>query len=204
MPTGRRESRGGYVILVAAFGLAVVAGLLALEPPDTLQDALLRGSAWLGYLAVFCAIASSAYMRQMSSFFGRSFIRVHHVISVTGLIMITLHPLIVALRRGTLDVFIPVTASWRGFLVEGGRAAWYLLGIASLAALLRQVLGRVWHIVHALTYPAFGLASAHIILRSEGVHALVAWTLAMAVAVLLVHRYLAQPLVRRRRMGRLH
>ena len=201
MSAGGRRRRGGYLIPVAVISLALAAGLVALEPPDTLQDALLRGSAWLGYLTVFYAIVSSAYMRQMSSFFGRSFIRVHHIVSITGLIMITLHPLIVALRRGTLAVFIPVTTSWQGFLAEGGRAAWYLFVIASLVALFRRPLGRGWRAVHLLTYPAFGLASTHIVLRSEGVHALVAWALALIVAVLLIHRYLWRPAMNRRRTG---
>jgi DMSO/TMAO reductase YedYZ heme-binding membrane subunit len=201
MVTGNSRNRGGYLILIAILSLAAVVGLLALEPPDTLQDALLRGAAWLGYLTVFYAIVSSAYVRQMSRFFGRPFIRVHHIVSVTGLIMITLHPLLVAFRRGTLAVFIPVVTSWRDFLREGGRPAWYLFGVASLAALFRKALGRGWRAVHLLTYLAFWLASAHIILRSEGVHALVAWALALIVALLLIHRYLWQPAVTRRRIG---
>ncbi|MHB0859004.1 MAG: hypothetical protein ACYC5M_15735 [Anaerolineae bacterium] len=199
MSVGGRRRRGGYLVAFAVVSLALVAGLVALEPPDSLQDALLRGTAWMGYLTVFYAIISSAYIRQATRFFGRPFVWLHHIASVTGLIMVTLHPLIVAYARGTLTVFVPVVTSWRAFLREGGRPAWYLLGVASLAALFRKALGRGWRVVHLLTYLAFGLASAHIIVRSEGVHALVAWALALTVALVVVHRYLWQPAMSRRR-----
>lgn len=199
MSVGSRRHRGGYLVALAVVSLALVAGLVALEPPDSLQDALLRGTAWMGYLTVFFAIITSAYIRQAARFFGRPFVWLHHIASVTGLIMVTLHPLIVAYARGTLTVFVPVVTSWRAFLREGGRPAWYLLGVASLAALFRKALGRGWRAVHLLTYLAFGLASAHIIVRSEGVHALVAWALALTVALVVVRRYLWQPAMSRRR-----
>jgi DMSO/TMAO reductase YedYZ heme-binding membrane subunit len=121
----------------------------------------MRISALLGLLAIFSAIVSSAYMRPLARFFGQPFIRVHHAVAITGLVLITLHPLAVALEMRSALVFLPRFDSWRIFLELGGRTAWYLLAIASGAAVLRQTLGRQWRLLHLLNYAAFFLGVIH-------------------------------------------
>jgi predicted ferric reductase len=153
----------------------------------------------LGYLSVFLAIVSSAYLRSLVRFFGRPFVQVHHVVSVTGLILITLHPLGVAWSSGTLRVFLPRFDSWAVFLQLGGRTAWYLIGIASLAALLRNALGRNWRMVHFLNYLAFLLATAHGVMIGTDFQSPVVRVVSVVMAVVVIGIFVQKRLASRRR-----
>lgn len=125
---------------------------------------LIRATALVGYSSVFLSIVSSAFTRELVRLFGRPFIRVHHIVSVTGLAMLVLHPALFAWQTRDLGVFVPSFASLRIFLALGGRLAFYLLGVATVAALLRRPLGRYWRTLHWLNYAAFLLATPHAVL----------------------------------------
>jgi predicted ferric reductase len=118
----------------------------------------------MGYTAIFLSAVSSAYMRQVYRTFGRPFIKVHHILSVTGLVLVTLHPLGAAIDAASPNVFLPRFDSWATFLELGGRPAWYLIAIASLVAVLRKTIGRNWRAIHFLNYVAFLLATVHAIM----------------------------------------
>jgi DMSO/TMAO reductase YedYZ heme-binding membrane subunit len=137
---------------------------IALQPFGTPLDWVIRAAAMLGYIAVFVTAITSAYMRELFQLLGRPFIKVHHVYSVAGLILITLHPLGVAIRSSDILVFLPDFSSFYQFFSLGGRPAWYLIGAASLAALYRAAIGQRWRLIHYLNYVAFFLATVHAIL----------------------------------------
>jgi predicted ferric reductase len=118
----------------------------------------------LGYLCVFLATISSIYVRELVRLLGRPFIRAHHIASVTGLLLLLVHPLAAAWELRSMAVFIPVTDSWSGFLRWGGRPALYLMLIGALAAVLRKPLGRNWRLVHWLNYLVLLLATVHAVL----------------------------------------
>lgn len=161
MPQKSRPNSTWYLGLVGVVALVVVGGLISLRPYGRPLNWGIRGAALLGYLFIFFAIVSSAYMRRLVRIFGRPFIKVHHALSVTGLILLTLHPLGVALQSASLHVFLPQFDSWSVFLQLGGRPAWYLIGVASLAAALRKTLGQRWRLIHFLNYIAFLLGTVH-------------------------------------------
>jgi sulfoxide reductase heme-binding subunit YedZ len=153
-----------YLILAGLALLAIVIGLLSLNPLQAGQSWLTwfaRGAALVGYSAVFLSILSSVYLRQLVRFFGRSFVKVHHVGSVTGLVFIGLHPVLVAINTSNAAVFLPRFDSLLVFLTLGGRLAWYFIGVAALAALFRMQIRNYWRWVHYLNYIAFFLASIH-------------------------------------------
>ena len=81
-----KSSKTWYLILVGVVALILVSGLISLRPHGTPLHWLIRGAALMGYLAVFLSVLSSAYMRQLIRLFGRPFIKVHHILSVTGLV----------------------------------------------------------------------------------------------------------------------
>ncbi len=111
--------------------------------PQRCADQLgVRVTALMGYFCVFGAIVTSAYLRQVVRWFGRPFIKVHHILSITGLVLVTIHPLTVAWRALSLSVFVPAVDSWYRFLALGGRPAWYLLIVGTLAAILRGTIGK--------------------------------------------------------------
>jgi DMSO/TMAO reductase YedYZ heme-binding membrane subunit len=160
----KKKTRIWYLALVAVGTLIIAGVLLSLDPLQATETALswvVRGAALLGYQFVFLAIISSAFMRPLIKFFGRSFVNIHHVLSITGLVLITLHPVTAAINAASLAVFVPRFASWRLFLSLGGRPAWYLIGVAALAAALRKPIGKRWRLIHYLNYVAFWLASIH-------------------------------------------
>lgn len=144
---------------VVAVGLAVAA-----EFADTGGrpiDYAIRGAALLGYQFVFLSIISSAYVVPLVRRFGRPFVQMHHVLSVTALVLISLHPLGAAWDAGTPTVLLPRFDSLLRFLELGGRMAWYLVALAALMALLRRQLRSSWRVVHMLNYVAFLLATVH-------------------------------------------
>jgi sulfoxide reductase heme-binding subunit YedZ len=195
-----RDRRMWLLGLIGILALALTVGLVALQPYGTPLDWLIRGAALLGYQAIFLAVLSSAYVRQMVRFFGRSFVKLHHALSVAGLVLITLHPVAAAVRASSPSVFLPRFDSLLVFLQLGGRLAWYLLVVASLTAALRKSIGRAWRTIHVLNYVAFLLGTVHALMIGtdfqHGVSRGVAICLALAVVGTFVHRRLAR---RRRR-----
>jgi hypothetical protein len=125
------------------------------------MNAVLRAGALLGYLAVFLAALSSNYMRELTLYFGRPFPKVHHVISVTALVALTLHGSLVAVRSGSLGAFLPAFSSFQAFFSLGGRPALWLLAVTSLTALFRTSLRKSWKTIHWLNYIAFFLGTIH-------------------------------------------
>lgn len=202
MASSSREARRRrgllYLILTGVVGLVVVGILIALQPFGDPLDWGIRATALLGYLMIFLAVVSSAYMREMFQLFGRPFVRVHHIVSVTGLILVTLHPLGVAARSARLSVFLPDFSSLDAFLRLGGRPAWYLLGIAALAAVLRTRIKKSWRTVHYLNYVAFLLATVHAILIGTDFVSPVMRVLAAAMALLALAVFIRKRIFRLR------
>ena len=178
-----RARNTGYLVLVGCVALALVGGLVSRQPYGTPLNWFTRGAALLGYLAIFLSIISSSAMRQLVRFFGRPFVRVHHILSVTGLILITLHPLGVAWSSASLRVFLPRFGSWLAFLQWGGPPAWYLIHIGSLAAVRRQSISRNWRTVHLLNYAASLLGTIHATLIGTDFQSTVAKAVAVALAI---------------------
>ncbi len=171
----KKQSKQGNVWYLVAIGAAVLVFVLLVEfiqPGGRPIDWAIRVLALAGYFCVFGAIVSSAYIREMRRFFGKPFLKVHHIISITGFSLITLHPVLVAWKAYSLRVFIPDVKSWYGFFSLGGRPAWYLIGLAALAAKMRKPIGKKWKLLHYLNYVAFWLATVHGVLIGSNVQTL--------------------------------
>ena len=137
-------------------------------------------------------------MRRLVRFFGRPFVQVHHILSVTGLILVTLHPLGVAWSSASVRVFLPRFGSWLAFLQWGGPPAWYLLNAAALTAVLRKTIGPNWRAVHFLNYLAFWLGSVHAILIGTDFQRASVKTVPIAMAILVVATLIRKRFQRRR------
>jgi sulfoxide reductase heme-binding subunit YedZ len=165
-----KKTNGPVYLGVILFVSAVVVILLQLlQPNATPINWVIRTAALMGYFCIFGAIVTSAYLRQVVRWFGRPFIKIHHILSIVGLSLVTIHPLAVAWQALNLSVFIPAVNSWYAFSALGGRPAWYLLGIGALAAVLRGRIGKNWKLLHTLNYLAFWLATVHGILIGTSV-----------------------------------
>ena len=198
----RRSRKTWPLVLASLVALILVGTPIALRPYGTPLHWAIRGCALLGYLAIFLAVIISAYMRQMIRIFGRPFIQVHHILSVTGLVLVTLHPLGVAWDYGSLGVFVPLFDSLVVFLRWGGRPAWYLIGVASLAAVLRKTFRQNWRTVHTLNYPAFFLATVHAIMLGTDFQPLIMKALPLAMSLVVVAIFIQKRLQQRRLRAR--
>lgn len=192
MAQTKRARKTWYLVLVGIVILILVSGLISLQPYGSPLNWLIRGAALMGYLAIFLSIVSSAYVRQVYRVFGRPFIKVHHILSVTGLTLVTLHPLGAAINAASPSVFLPRFDSWAVFLELGGRPAWYLIAAASLAAVLRRAIGQNWRAIHFLNYAAFLLGTVHaIMIGTDFQHTIVkavSVALALVVVVIFIQR----------------
>jgi len=202
MTPTKKRGKGSYLILVGVVVLILSIGPVALRSYGTPLNWVIRIAALAGYLAIFLAIISSAYMREMLRFFGRPFIKVHHILSVSGLILITLHPVMVAVDSLSLGVFAPRFDSWRIFLQLGGRPAWYLLVIASTTALLRKKIGRNWRTIHTLNYVAFWLGSVHAILIGTSFQSAVVRAVPVVLSLIIIAVFVQKRLQASRRRRR--
>jgi len=114
-----------------------------------------------GVSSLFIAIILSSFVRQSKKIFGTAYIKVHHLFSIIGLILVTLHPAIMAIDFGTSRIFIPNFSSWNAFLTNAGRPALYLIYIAAIAAVFRRNITKYWKYLHNIIYLAFILGAIH-------------------------------------------
>lgn len=179
-------------VLVGLAVLALVVLIVSLGPRGSPSGKIVRMLALLGYTLVFLSIVSSAFTREIAIRVGRPFIKAHHIISVAGLALITLHPLAAAVSL-SWGILIPSFDSWIGVITWAGRPAWVLIVLGALAAAFRRRVGQRWRWVHVQNYVAFGLASVHgMLLGTDGAtlpgRAVAAIMLATVVAVLVRRR----------------
>ena len=120
-----------------------------------------RAAGLFGYGTLFLTIVSHEYMREMRKLFGKPFLKVHHILAVAGLVLVILHPTIMAIFMRDWSQFVPRFDSLQVFLSLGGRPALYLILIGVLAAVVRSRLKDTWKIIHWLNYVAFVLVFAH-------------------------------------------
>jgi len=184
--SSRRAKNTHYLVLGGIVVLALVAAIVATQPRPRPIYWIIRGAALLGYLTIFLSIVSSAYMVPLVRFFGRPFVKVHHVASITGLAAMMVHPLSIAWSSRTLSVFVPAFSSLTLFLTLGGRVVWPLVGIAALAAWLRKPIGKNWRVIHYLNYLAFWLVTVHAILIGTNFQPLAMRVVAVVLALVTV------------------
>ena len=157
----KKATPAWYVSWTAVGILAAASALVAWRTEGTLLRWIVRDLALLGYIAVFLAIVSSYYKRQVMKIFGRSFVNAHHILSVTGAVLLTLHPIGVAWDELDPSVFLPVFFPFYDMLRFGGRIAWYVFAVGALSAVWRKTIGRRWRTIHDFNYLAFAFGTVH-------------------------------------------
>ncbi len=151
-----------FILLLALPYFVLFLGIL----PDIRYDAfaLMRICALAGFISLSLAISMNLLKSRLYDLLGEPFIRIHHFFAIIGLILITLHPVILSLTVSKLTVFIPVLGSPGGMLAQGGRIAIILFYLAFLAALFNGRIGDRWRIIHRLMYPALLLGFIHAVM----------------------------------------
>jgi len=87
------------------------------------------------------------------------------------------------------------------FLQLGGRSAWYLIAAASLAAVLREVVGRNWRVIHFLNYVAFLLGTIHAVTIGTDFQRGIVKAAPIVLALVVVATFIQKRLTKGRRRG---
>lgn len=149
------------LISITLLLFVVVFVLFTLTPISDAYSFFIRLGALFGFTAMFIATTMSPFMVQLYKIFGKPFVKLHHLYSISGLIMVTLHPVVFAIFVMNILVFIPDISSWISFWELAGRPALIIIYIAALAAVLRTKMKKYWKFFHYLNYIALIFAYVH-------------------------------------------
>ena len=148
-----------YAVILLLYLIPVL--VVFLHGFDDFFEFFRRIAGLIGIISLFFAIILSSLVKQSKVIFGATYLKVHHLFSITGLILVTLHPIIMAIDFGTSRIFIPNFSSWNAFLANAARPALYLIYIATIAVILRKNIKKYWRFFHSLLYPAFIFGAIH-------------------------------------------
>lgn len=163
----------GYFILSGIVLLNVfVIILFALNnPTENWFYFFIRLCSLLGLLAMFISSILTPFQRELYRIFKTSFIKIHHGSAITGLVLITMHPILFAIDQGIKNsigqgfaVFVPVFSSWLAFWQLAGRPALIFIYVALIAVLLRRSIKKSWRWLHSFNYIALVFGVIHGIL----------------------------------------
>jgi predicted ferric reductase len=157
------KKKSGYIILTLVGLLFVwVLFLYFLTPIESILEYFIRLGVLLGYTCLFLATFTTPFMKELFRLYGKPFIKIHHYFSITGIILITLHPIAFAIEMGNIGVFVPRFDSWIKFWELAGRPALYLIYIAVLAVIIKKSLSqKLWRILHGFNYVALFFGYIH-------------------------------------------
>ena len=185
------------IIITATLSLYIlVLVFFFLTPFSDAFNFVIRFGALFGFTSMFVATMMTPFAVQLYKIFGKPFIKMHHIYSIVGLVLITLHPVAFAIFKLDITVFLPDFSSWYGFWSLGGRLALLLIYIAIIGALLRKKFMKNWRYIHALNYVALFLAYVHGILigsdfQNLGILIIFTIMIILSFSVLLFKRYLS-------------
>src|ERR1700690_2687192 len=133
----RREI--AFFLPVIIFGLAISLFVFFSADEEIAPLTLaIRLLALNGYCALSIAAIMTPFLKEVTLFFKKSFTKVHHYFAAVGLLLITLHPIMVSIQALTLTVFLPNFDSLYLFFFFGGIVVLILIYVAFGAALLRR------------------------------------------------------------------
>lgn len=195
MPPPKREAI--YIILptISLYLLILVLFLMTPFPFYDTFNFIIRFAALFGFTSTFVATIMSPFAVQLYKVFGKPFVKIHHIFSITGIAFLTLHPITLAISVVDFTILLPDFTSWSVFWTYGGRIALPLIYLAVFGALLRKKIIKIWRIIHSLNYLALFLAYVHGVLIGEDLQSigfLIIFTIMiiLSYAVLIYKRYL--------------
>jgi methionine sulfoxide reductase heme-binding subunit len=145
-----------------ALAVSIISFLVAFVDPVRFS---IRLFALNGFIALGIATIMTPFIKEITIYLKKPFLRVHHYFAALGLTLITLHPIFLAIQRLNPAVFLPNVGSFEMFMINGGRQALIIIYIAFFAVILRRKIVSYWRPFHALMYVAlfFGIVHANLI-----------------------------------------
>ena len=187
-----------FLPFVALAALAVAFPITGMFiPPPGILNILIRITGIAGALCLILALVSSAFVKQIFKATHHPFKQIHHLLAISGAVLITLHPLLLAWQMKTLKFFIPVINSWPEFLSWGGRVGIILIYLAILAAVIMKKIPAFWRQFHWLMYPGLLLGGIHALRLGQDITSLVAksltWGLLGLIVIVFIYKRLRKP-----------
>lgn len=138
---------------------------------DNLFNFFVRLFSLLGLVALFVSSMFTPFQKELYQMFKKPFIKIHHSTTISGLVLITLHPVTFAISKALdsgfvegLKVFLPVFTTAYDFWSLAGRPALIIFYIALIGVLIRKSLKKGWRWIHGLNYIALVFGVIHGIL----------------------------------------
>jgi sulfoxide reductase heme-binding subunit YedZ len=127
-------------------------------------DIMIRLLALNGFFALSVAAMLTPFLKEVTLFFKKSFTTIHHYFAAAGLVLISLHPISVAIQAFDPTILLPNFASLYSFFFYGGSIALISIYVAFGSVLLRKKAPNYWRPFHALMYVAlfFGVIHANL------------------------------------------
>jgi predicted ferric reductase len=124
----------------------------------------IRLTGLVGFAALFISVIMSNFFEEFDKK-GNKNIMLHHIFSIIGIVLITLHPVFLAVNKLDIGVFLPKFDSWIVFWELAGRPSLILLYIGFISGFLFKAYRNSWRGVHMLVYIAlfFGLIHGYLI-----------------------------------------
>jgi predicted ferric reductase len=152
-----------FLILVLLFsvGVSIFSYIVDYSDPYNLS---VRLFALNGFFFLATASMMTPFLKEIRSYFNKSFIDMHHSFAAIGLVLVTLHPLTLFARALNPLIFLPNFSSFNSFWMLAGRQALIVIYIALVAVFLPRKIPKYWKywkIIHALMYLALLFAIVH-------------------------------------------
>ncbi|MGE5533205.1 MAG: hypothetical protein ACM3UN_02510 [Bacillota bacterium] len=146
--------------IIVGFALMISVIPLTTNSSDPF-DLFIRLLALNGYLALSIAAIMTPFLKEITLFFKKSFVTVHHYFAAAGLLLITLHPISVAVQALNPTILLPNFSSVYSFFFYGGSIALISIYVAFGSVLLRKKITGYWRPFHAIMYIALFFGVVH-------------------------------------------
>ncbi len=157
------EKKGKRIILISSLSVLYLTVFLIyiLRSLGPFIEEFLRFLALFGLLSLFVSSIMAAFTREIFQVFGKPFKKVHHIIALTALGLVTLHPIFVVIFYKNASLFLPNFDSLSSFMTFAGAPSLYLILLATLAGFFQRRIPKFWRYVHGLNYVALIFGVIH-------------------------------------------
>jgi predicted ferric reductase len=145
------------------FFLELIISALTYKYEDITQFGI-RVTGLIGFASLFASVIMSNFFEEYIVKNKKNMLS-HHFFSIIGIVLITLHPIILAINKADIGVFLPKFDSFEVFWELAGRPSLILLYIGFVSGILLKVYRKSIRALHMIVYIAlfFGLIHAYLI-----------------------------------------
>jgi predicted ferric reductase len=150
-----------YAITLILF-LELIISALTYNYEDATQFGI-RATGLVGFASLFVSVIMSNFFEEYKEKNKKNLLS-HHLFSIIGIVLITLHPVILAINKADIGVFLPKFDSWNVFWELGGRPSLILLYIGFVSGFLYKIYKKSWRALHMIVYISLFIGLVHAIL----------------------------------------